>query len=92
MEMERTTTQRGEGDKPQEGAGVIQVQKWGSEGVHRPIRGGPLQAVTSKARQPRLLGGARILCREVLTNHSADDVGEQRRLQPSYGGFKPLWW
>ena len=80
MEIERTTTQRGEGDKPQEGVGVIQVQKWGLEGVHRPICGGPLQAATSKARQLRLLGGACILCHKVLTNHSANDVGEQRGL------------
>ena len=42
MEMERTTMQRGEGDEPQEGVGVIQVQKWGLEGVHGPIHGGPL--------------------------------------------------
>ena len=68
------------------------MHNWGSEGVHGPIHGGPLQEVTSKARQPRLLGGARILYREVLTNHGAGDVGEQRELQPSYGGFKSLWW
>jgi len=41
-----------------------------------------------KHDSPRLLGG--LVYREVLTNHGADDVGEQRGLQPSYGGFRPL--